>query len=433
MWEKIYGFLENNWKEIRNVLSSYILATLINAAPIGQENPWEQFLHNIDPRNSWYLVLLIIAAVLLLVLWLLKQLLKKVAYRNSIYHQLSRQMVEQSWDALDLVKTCPGYSWGADKVLLMAPDIFRGWKPEDVLVDEFHTGKYAFHKDPELAEKYSEFCNSEVYHSIVRKKNNNPRWMLTNANPNFNKREKKLFLSLRETDWCTNTFLWDYFRKDKAKLQTAVQEAFEGTKSLYPNSLCLHLVVVTADKKVLFTQISGNKRNDYPARWAVTVGEQLEKEDFAEGSDLHEQFVNRWVRRTFLEEFGVTDKDYARIVDESATSVLAVNMEADIYNFSLLTVVRLHEDYSAFAEYLNTNIVRDKEFIRMQGIPIQKIPEIMVYYRDLEKQQKQLHPSSLMRMFMCYLHFNGINQFTGDYKKAIKAARKNPPKQSPLD
>ena len=51
MAEKIYALIVNNWKSIRDVLLSYILATLINAAPVGDENPWKQFLYNIDPRT----------------------------------------------------------------------------------------------------------------------------------------------------------------------------------------------------------------------------------------------------------------------------------------------------------------------------------------------------------------------------------------------
>ena len=415
MAEKIYALIVNNWKSIRDVLLSYILATLINAAPVGDENPWKQFLYNIDPRNSWHLVLMIAAAIVLVIIFMLKIILKRTVRRNSVQYKLSELMNKLSSDELRDVKNCPGYSWGADKALITAPDIFTGWKADDVAIDKVLCGKYNFKYNSELSHEYKKFLESEVCRDIIKKKNNNTRWMMTNAIPNFNKTDHKLFLSVRETDWCTNQFMWTKLRTDKDELRCAIKDAFEGEHELYPNSLCLHLVVVSADNKVIFTKTSSNKRNDYPSKWAVTIGEQLEKEDFTDGGEIADGFVKRWVKRAFKEEFGISEGMYPQLVDEDSISILSIDMESDIYNFSLLTIVKLHESFDSFSEYLNANIVSDKEFVTIKGVKLKDIPGLMRYYSSLSPEEHDLHPSSLFRMFMCFIHFHGISKFIKEY------------------
>lgn len=269
-----------------------------------------------------------------------------------------------------------------------------------------------------MKEGYQEYCKTADYENIISKGNNNPRWMMTNAQPNFSKTDKKIFLTLRETDWSLTSYVWNYFRNNKDKLQEAVKDAYEGNGALYPNSLCMHLVIVTDDNKVILTKIANTKRNDYPTKWAATIGEQLEQEDFADGSNINKQFIRKWIRRAFSEEFGIEEQEYPTIVDDGSIAVLSINMEADIYNFSLMTVVQLHQTYDNFQEYLRKTIVRDKEFIFMKGLPIKEIPQLMAQYKTLEEMNEAFHPSTFLRLFMCYIHYYGVNHFAESYQKA---------------
>lgn len=49
---------------------------------------------------------------------------------------------------------------------------------------------------------------------IMEHGNNNSRWMIEGIRPNFNKTEKKIYLQLRETDYCTTSCVWQAWAKD---------------------------------------------------------------------------------------------------------------------------------------------------------------------------------------------------------------------------
>ena len=107
-----------------------------------------------------------------------------------------------------------------------------------------------------------------------------------------------------------------------------------------PHSLCLHLVIVTSDEKVVTTTISNNKSNDYSESIAVTLGEQIEDTDFLKTTGFYEDFIERWVKRALKEEFGIDGSQYIYITGKDSINVLSFNYEGDIYNISLMVVLK---------------------------------------------------------------------------------------------
>ena len=421
MIEWLYSLNVKKGGAAKAFLWTYIGSTILNAVPAGSETPWADFVNNLNPKNNWSPRFMAVALVLFLLLKIGDIVLKKAMSNQSIPHRLTEYMNSSSSANLALVSELQGYAWGYDKVLHMAPDVFAGWKPEDLVIEKIEGTNFSFgNKDREMKDGYQEYCRSEVYRSAIEKGNNNTRWMLVNAMPNFSKTDKKMYLTVRSTDWCMTSYVWNYFRNNVESLQNAVKKAYEGAGGLYPNSLCLHLVIVTADEKALLTRIANTKRNDYPSKWAATIGEQLEKEDFVDGPNIDGQFIRNWVRRAFMEEFGIEKREYDTIVDDGSIRVLSINMEADIYNFSLMTVVQLRYSFQEFDDYLRKTIVKDKEFINMEALKVKDIPSVMAKYKTIEAIDAEYHPSTFLRLFMCYIHYYGIDHFTDEYAKCYQ-------------
>lgn len=133
-----------------------------------------------------------------------------------------------------------------------------------------------------------------------------------------------------------------------------------------PHSLCLHLVIVTADEQVVVTTISRFKKNDYAFTKAVTLGEQIEASDFENQTSFHDDFIERWIKRALSEEFGIDEEQYNAITGKNAIHVLALDFEGDIYNYSLMVVLDLKVKYEDFRAEVCRNPARDKKYDRMK-------------------------------------------------------------------
>ena len=177
--------------------------------------------------------------------------------------------------------------------------------------------------------------------------------------------------------WSMNQFVWtELFPKGlKSKREALSMIAADTTGGYFPNSFCLHLVVVTADGKVVMNRISGNKSNDYPYTLAATVGEQIELSDFNAGTDYNNRFVDRWIKRAFYEEFGMPEDPFDRVVDADSARVLAFVEEGDIYNVSMVTVITLNYSAEDFSRYLAAALILDKEFDSLVFLDVKRIPE----------------------------------------------------------
>lgn len=175
-----------------------------------------------------------------------------------------------------------------------------------------------------------------------------------------------------------------------------------------PNSLCMYLLIETLDNKIIKSRISKNKYNDNPETWAFTLGEQLDQADFMDGNDFHSNFMTRWLRRAFEEEYKMNEDLYKDIVDEETFRVLSLDFESDRYNFALLCTVRLNYSYDVFKKKIQPLLSID-EAVELEKVEINTIPEILSTYRDLVAR-RQYHPSSYLRLLVFYIHKYGFGR-----------------------
>ncbi len=204
-----------------------------------------------------------------------------------------------------------------------------------------------------------------------------------------------------------------------------------GSKSnkYLPNSLCLHLIIETSDHKVVLSKISTGKRNDNPDTWAATLGEQLEADDFRNANNFYEDFVSGWVKRAFIEECGLSPEDYYAIVNEKSIRVLGVDFESDRYNFSLVCVVQVNYPFMDYYEKIKSTM-DNNEAIELKGIDISEIPTYLVQYKN-EKERKEYHPSTFLRLLLLYVHENGYSRAENKISDCIKKQMVKKCKQKP--
>ena len=332
-------------------------------------------------------------------------------------------------------------SWGFNKNIHRSKDP-GGWLPDAFYISEYEDNvEYQFPvKNIELPEytreNYNKFFSSIEMQNCIRKKNNKERFSVSFIEPNYNNKDRKVEIKLIKTDWVSLQFNWNYFRRLDShnrlthnnhlpEIAKKMGKAFldnsqEGDFAI--NSFCLHLILETKDGEVILAKISKNKNNDYPATWAATLGEQIEKEDFYDAStnSTRNNFVIRWVRRALLEEFDISndpkygqESEYDEIVNERSLRVLSIDMEGDIYNIALTCVVKLKLTFKEFKE--NKGIWADsEEATELRACNLSEVREILLNYPN---NCKDYHPSTYLRLLMFHLYKSGTSELCKSISK----------------
>lgn len=220
---------------------------------------------------------------------------------------------------------------------------------------------------------------------------------------------------LKKTYWRHCQFVWKRYKGEKNEEEKRilwrneiVSDHLKNSLKVakYPNSFCLHLVIETSEGKVLITEISKEKVNDYPTTKAVSLGEQIELSDFVDAKDFQQDFVTEWTRRAVCEEFGITAAQYEEEFDEKSLRVLSIDMEMDIYNFALVCTVKMRHGCEQLKKVVNTTI-EQKEISDMTEMDLDMIPSVLMGYPGNENEY---HPSSYLRLLVFYLYKKGYRR-----------------------
>ena len=422
--EKLYRWLTNNKSTCNEIMLTYILATVTNVLS-GQEfsTIGDYFIEFIS--NNFSIILMWIALVLVIVLNIFYHFAEQYVIKMQESYKLKNIITQNSDPLYQDIAEVSGYSWGTNRTLLCCNNIIQGWRPEQFVVEKLNVSHMPFvpeessEQQKKLNGMYQSYMAGAEAQDIIRHGNNNSRWMIEGIRPNFNKKEKKIYLRLRETDYCTTSCVWQAWAKDDPVIEKKqrLKDTFcSQSREYLPHSLCLHLVIVTADERVVVTTISRFKKNDYAFTKAVTLGEQIEAIDFENRTSFHDDFIERWIKRALSEEFGIDEDQYHAITGKNAIHVLALDFEGDIYNYSLMVVLDLKVKYEDFRVEVCRNPARDKEYDRMEGMPLREIPGELKRWQKKE-ERIQYHPSSYLRMYLTYIHYYGIKNFVKAFEE----------------
>ena len=411
LYKKLYGLRST----VIEYWAIYLVSVVMNYLGEGEVLSGEQtFWQKISDIENTPVIILVILTFFMSVYYILLFVSGYFAEKQEPVAAFTDLMKAHS-DEIAHAKIAGGLVWGKNRTLWTAPSIVIGIEPQNVRVAEYKEDPFEF-VDDEMKSSFIRFEGSEAFKKTQSLGNDLPRFMLTKYSSNFNKEKPILSLQLRKTSWGKCQFVWHnrYFgEKNEKELQKKWTESIveehmnSGLKvANYPNSLCLHLIIETKDGNVVITEISREKSNDYPTTKAVSIGEQLELSDFIDQRDFQEDFVTEWTRRAVCEEFGLSENQYQSIFDEKSLRVLALDFEMDIYNFSLVGIIRLRKTCEQFKRVVGSTI-EQKEISDIQEMTLNEIPKVLM---DYLKNKGEYHPSSYLRLLLFYLHKNGYRR-----------------------
>jgi isopentenyldiphosphate isomerase len=322
-----------------------------------------------------------VAIGVMLLLSLVRRLLRWYSRRQSYEIKLARLYRNQVHESLRPFQR--GHvAWGLSLTLQSSPDLRDGWRVEMVHVRHDIT-QYALPGN--LDKLYRQYIDEEFH---VKFSDDKTRFMLT-QNPVSFSDLPTLRLSIQQTKWSQLRFYQDRVLSNSATRAKHIEQALDGCID-FPNSLSLLLVIATSDGYILLTQ-TGHKVHYYPNHWACSIGEHLDMGDLkgAKGPERPENVVINWVERALWEELGVTREGF----DTDNVRIMAVIMESQIVNFSLVGIVTLNHDRSNLDAIIDKHPRTDYEFQEWDFIPWNDIPQELII------PTKDYHPSTGLRMF----------------------------------
>lgn len=114
---------------------------------------------------------------------------------------------------------------GEGKTVEICSDIIFGWNPDNVIVESYENEMYSFYADEDKLKKFGtksyyfseedwlRFKDTDKFKAIIKKGNNIQRFMLKDCSKNYNKKNRKLLISLGRTEWSQTSYVWDRFGK----------------------------------------------------------------------------------------------------------------------------------------------------------------------------------------------------------------------------
>lgn len=447
--ERLYKFILSILSPSLKAWGVYLVSVVLNQ--LGDSsviNGEASFFERMTCWTNSSIFILYVFTALILIEVLLYFILKPIVLKIDPTPHFAEIMKKYS-DPILINGQLGGLSWGVDKTLYLPPCIVEGWKPQQILIEKYDSSDYSFNKltTGELSERelqYNALCEEYINYlekdntkNIQRIGNDLRRYMITRAKPNANRNNPGFVVDLKSTYWDQTSFVWGKAKDDSDWKKQIIEDQLVHKVTPLPNSFCLHLIIETADQKVIVSEISKAKANDYALSKAVSLGEQIEALDFVLPQDIKTEFVTAWVQRAVMEEFGLDAERYFQFFDPSSIRVLGFDFEGDIINYSLPTLIRMKVDCDTLHKFTE-NSFDLKEISDFKCIAPEEIPGICVnakVYSEDESEGAQdnsteWHPSSYLRLLLYYLHRNGWNKTCRDFIKAEKEKEKEKKKQT---
>lgn len=195
--------------------------------------------------------------------------------------------------------------------------------------------------DESLWQDYKEFLKDPNSIKIIQR--NQFKYMLKS----YSLENNVLKIDINRTEWNVVNYIW-YRYQTNQNFKKQLLEKFSNYKFL-PNSFSLHLMISSSDNLLLMCRISQQKFNDYPLKWAVTIGEQIEIQDL-----VLDNILERWVTRAISEEFSFLG-NIDKLFNFDSLKILGLEFEDKIYNFALACNIKTYLTSSEFIKYCKPN------------------------------------------------------------------------------
>lgn len=397
--DKLISVLSNLLERFGNLAmsfaSGYFLGRVVNEFSV----PNATFLDGLDgifafgirPANvlSWLTLLLLI------VVPALKRYLPRY-YRKRRYENLFARLLQQQRSSI--ITPFDSLGLGDSLSLQTCPELNRGWKMSEVLL--FHdTTRFTLPQQYQgLYENFfrANFDNNRFF-------DDRPKLSLA-RNPIAFSDSPTLALYTQEALYSQVRFFQKNVAVIGSERDDAIRKLIDGEVT-FPNSISMHMVVVTKDKKVLRTKRS-EKVDFYPGTLSVSIEEQNDMRDLDAGVT---GTILRWGKRALLEELGLGDDTY----NDENLRILSVFLESDILNIALCAHVQLDITSTELDTTLHGIPRRDYEFPEWDFIEQDKLID------EVFQPIRSYHPTSRYRMLMAMIRHSNEPQMANALRRKL--------------
>lgn len=363
--------------------SGFLLGRITNEFSPPNSNLWDVLQGTFSVANRPTNFLSWLSVILLAGVPLSYRFLKKL-HKQKQYAKLFATILQRHKSRA--ITPFNGLSWDDDLSLQTCPELHRGWVASEIKVQHDTT---RFSMPEKYKQAYKEYFNK--FHEEKRFFNDGIKFMLT-RNPASFLDSPTLSLNTRETLYSQIQFYKDNIAILTPERNELIRKAVDGYVE-FPHSLCMHIVVVTSDDKVVTTKRSA-KVSYYPNTWSCTAEEQLAPQDFEKGGG---SLISKWAGRLLSEEFGLNAEDY----NDGNVRILSAFLESDILNISLCAHVVLDIPASELNQRLLILPRPDYEFSEWAFLTHDEV------LNELFRPTKAYHPSSGYRMLMALIRKYG--------------------------
>jgi isopentenyldiphosphate isomerase len=273
--------------------------------------------------------------------------------------------------------------WGGSLTLQSCPILHRGWLTTEVEV-RHNTALYSIPK--EYSQSYQEYFYR--YFEEKRFFDNKPSIMLV-RNPIAFSDSPTLVLETQETLYSQVQFYRDNVAVLSSKRDEYIRKAVQELSIDFPHPLCMHLILVTRDDKVLITK-RAPKVSYFPETWSCSVEEQLSLQDVEGGPD---NVLQRWFERLLKEELGLDNRTYTK----DNLRVLSVFLESEILAVSICAHAVVDLSSEELSQILEGLPRTDYEFSEWHFLSHEELLD------ELFRPNRTYHPTSGYRMLMALI------------------------------
>lgn len=331
-------------------------------------------------------ILLLICILILILVFPVRRLLERHRIARGDSAHLSRLLVTHV-DPIIRPYAAGEVAMRSALTLQLAPDLTKGWLLRDIevasSVDTFAVptnllGAYkTYFKENEQKKRF--FDDGEKFCLV--------------HNPACSTDSPTLSLKFETAKYSQVRFYCENIANGGRLHQGLIREAIESGSIAFPNSFCMHCVVVTKDGKLLVTKRPPPHKTDYhPNAWSVSLEEQLHVDDQVKPGI--EGFMLRWAKRFLREELAVPEENY----EESNLRALSIFLEADILNCAIAAVFRLSITSGELDQMIRAHPRPDTEFQEWRFATEEELA------KELFQNRLHWHPTSQYRILLFLYH-----------------------------
>jgi isopentenyldiphosphate isomerase len=366
------------------LLVGFLLGRIINEVSVPYTN-WLDVLKGlffITDRPANFLTWLSIA--LLIAIPLGSRGLNK-SYRKRQYEKIFASLVQRhkspsiarfnaiGWDDALSLQTCPVLS--------------RGWWASEIRLNHSTT---RFSLPKEYGRHYQEYFKR--YYQEKRFFDDGTKIMLM-RNPVAFSDSPTLVLETKEALFSQIQFYRDNVAVLTSKRDEHIRKVVDELSVLFPHPLCMHVVVVTKDDKVLITKRSP-KVIYFPGTWSCSIEEQLSPQDLQRDPN---RTVLKWFERSLWEELGLDSETY----NKDNLRVLSVFLESDILSISVCAHAVLDIESAELNQILKCLPRTDYEFTEWEFLTHEEL------LNELFNATRPYHPTSRYRILLALIRRYG--------------------------